>query len=93
VISMENGTGANEDKLGAIEIRFIHNDKYYECNCGSGFSQDERVKYWNNPELLIDKIVTIRYFGVSKNDGGTYGLRFPTWTGRIRDDKSEISMY
>ena len=43
---------------------------------------------------LIGKIVTIRYFEVTQNETTKgYGLRFPTWTGVIRDDKDEISMH
>ena len=71
---------------------FLHEGNTYQCNCGSGFSDEERVKYFNNPELLIGKIVTIGYFEISKNEQNTYGFRFPTWKGIIRDDKTEISM-
>jgi hypothetical protein len=42
--------------------------------------------------MLIGKIVTLGYFEISKNADGGFGLRFPTWKGIIRHDKSEISM-
>jgi DNA ligase-1 len=87
------GTGKNEGKLGSILIQFEHEGKEYTCNCGSGFSDVERVKYFESPELLIGKIVTVGYFELSQNqnDDG-YSMRFPTWKSRIRDDKTEISM-
>jgi len=93
VVDIIEGTGQNKGKLGAITIQFLHNGKLYECNCGSGFSQEERELYWNKPELVLGKICTIGYFEVTKNQQGSYGLRFPTWKGIIRDDKDEISMY
>ena len=72
-----------------MQSNFLH-----ECNCGSGFTDSERITYFENKELLIGKIVTIRYFEVTQNETTKgYGLRFPTWTGVIRDDKDEISMH
>lgn len=93
VMDVIEGTGKNKGKLGAITIKFEHEGEYHTCDCGSGFSDVERELFWNDPSLLIGKIVTLKYFEVSKNKGGGFGLRFPTWSGRIREDKTEISMY
>lgn len=93
VINIIEGDGKYKNSLGAITIQFEHEGSYWECNCGSGFSDSEREFYWNNKELLLNKIVTIGYFEISSNDNGGYGLRFSTWKGIIRDDKDEISMY
>ena len=87
------GTGKYENMLGAITIQFEHEGKLYECNCGSGFSDEEREAYYKQPELIVGKIVTIGYFEVSKNLNGSYGLRFPTWEGKIRHEMTEISMH
>ena len=92
IVDVYEGTGKNKGKLGGIIIEFIYKDNTYRCECGSGFSDDERIDYWNNPEKILNKIATIQYFEISKNDDGGYGLRFPVWTHRIRDDKTEISM-
>jgi DNA ligase-1 len=92
VIGVYEGTGKYKGKLGGIEVEFIHNDKVWQCNCGSGFCDEERELYWNQPDLLIRKIVTIQYFEITQNDSGGFGLRFPIWVGRIRHDKKEISM-
>lgn len=94
VLNIIEGTGKNKNKLGAITIQFEHDNELYTCDCGSGFSDEERLLYWENPELLMNKIVTIGYFEVSQNSKTKeYGLRFPTWKGIIRTDKTEISMY
>ena len=92
IVDAYEGTGKNTCKLGGIIVEFIYNNKHYRCECGSGFSDEERVDFWNNPDKIIGKIATIQFFEISKNDDGGYGLRFPVWTHRIRDDKNEISM-
>lgn len=93
VISVVEGEGNFSGMLGSIEVEFEHKGQLHRCNCGTGFSQDERIRYFNNPELLINRIVEIKYFEISSNDKGGYGLRFPVFTGRVRNDKNEISMY
>lgn len=94
VLDILEGTKSNSGKLGAIKIQFKYKDKPYTCECGSGFTQEERELYWQHPELLINKIVTIKYFEISQDSKTKeYGLRFPIWTSRIREDKDEISMY
>lgn len=93
VVDIYEGTGRNVGKLGGITVEFEHEGKLYRCGCGSGFSDEERVKYWRQKYLLMEKIVEIKYFEISQNADGSYGLRFPTWIGKIRTDKNEISMY
>lgn len=93
VLDVIEGTGKNVGKLGSITIQFAFEDKLYSCDCGSGFSDEERELYWTNKDLLLGKIVTIGYFEISQNNKTKeYGLRFPTWKGIIRNDKDEISM-
>ena len=93
VLSIEEGTGANKGKLGAVIVKFHGPDgKEYKCKVGSGFKQDEREHYWNDPSLIIGKIIEIGYFELSKNQNNDdYSLRFPTFK-HIRNDKTEISM-
>lgn len=93
VLDVIEGTGKNVGKLGSITIQFEYEGELHTCNVGSGFSDEERVKYFNNKELLLNKIVTIGYFEISKNkNNNELSMRFPTWKGRIREDKKEISM-
>jgi DNA ligase-1 len=48
-----------------------------EVAVGSGFSQEQRIKYEANPELIIGKTITVQYFEESQNKEGLYSLRFP----------------
>lgn len=93
VIKVIEGEGKNKGKLGSITVQFEHKGKLHETNIGSGFSDKEREKYFNSPELLLNKIVTVGYFEISQNQQGGYGFRFGTWKSIIREDKNEISMY
>ncbi|MGL6184820.1 MAG: hypothetical protein ACRC1T_05515 [Clostridium chrysemydis] len=93
VIDMTEGTGKNKGKLGMITVQFEHKGKLWTTGIGSGFSDNERELYWNQPDILLNKIVTVGYFEISSNANGGYGFRFGTWKSIIRDDKDEISMY
>ena len=44
---------------------------------GSGFSHEQRRFYFENPDKIVGKQVTIQYFEESQNQNGTYSLRFP----------------
>ena len=87
VKSVFEGTGRLAGKLGGITIQYLHNGELHECDLGTGFVDSERELYWNNPELIVGKVVECQYFEVSQNANGGIGLRFPSWLNRIRDDK------
>lgn len=94
VLSLEEGTGANKGRLGAVLVEFLGPDgKSYTCKVGSGFEQSEREYFWKNPDQLQGKIIEIKYFEISNNqENNDYSLRFPTFKS-VRFDKDEISMY
>ena len=50
--------------------------KGYEVKVGSGFSQEQRIKYMTEP--IVGKLITVQYFEETKNDKGGISLRFPT---------------
>jgi len=52
--------------------------KGYEVAVGSGWNQEQRIKYNANPELIIGKTITVQYFEETKNQKGELSLRFPT---------------
>lgn len=91
VKSIQEGTGKNKNKLGAIEIEFEYENKRYTCFCGSGFSDEQRELYFNKPELILNKVIEVQYFEITKNDNGGYGLRFPVFK-HIRKDKNEFEL-
>lgn len=90
VVALEEGTGRNEHRLGNIVVQFKdENGKLHTAKVGSGFSDNDRDTYWAQPELLVNKVVEISYFEISNNKtNDSLSLRFPTWLGRIRNDKT-----
>lgn len=92
VVGLEKGSKSFSDVMGQIKVKFIHEGKEYYSYVGSGFSLEERRLYLDKPELIVGKVVEIGYFEISSNEStGDYGLRFPTWKGIIREDKTELS--
>jgi len=44
---------------------------------GSGFTIDERRNYFENPNKILGKTITVQYFEETTNQNGTHSLRFP----------------
>ena len=71
---IEDGLEVNEEMLASIKIEHKNNI----VSVGSGFNLEERRKYFKNPELIIGKTVTVKYFEETQNQKGEFSLRFPT---------------
>ena len=52
--------------------------KGYRVAVGSGWNQEQRIRYQANPEHLLGKTITVQYFEETKNQEGGISLRFPT---------------
>ena len=61
--------------------------KGYKVKVGSGFTQEQRLKYAYAD--IIGKTITVQYFEETKNDKGGISLRFPT-VKYIYEDKREM---
>lgn len=84
VIDIEEGTGRNKGKLGAIVCRYYNNT----VNVGSGFTDEQRVYYWQHKDEILNHIVDVKYKEVtSDKKTGLKSLQFPIYLG-IRFDKS-----
>jgi len=77
VVGVEEGTGRNEGRLGAIICEGLDDGKNISVNVGSGFSDNNRDDYWNSKSKLFGQIVEVRADAVTQNQDGTYSLRFP----------------
>ena len=86
VVGVEEGSGRLSGTLGAIKVRYKDGNI---VKVGSGFSDEERKLYWAQPDLLIGKVVEIKFFEETTNADKTFSLRFPTWCSNIRTDKME----
>ena len=77
VVDVEEGTGRNEGRLGALVCRGEDDGRMVEVNCGSGFSDSDRDSFWNSRDALIKQLVEVRADAITQNQDGTYSLRFP----------------
>ena len=77
VVDVEEGTGRNEGRLGALVCSGEDDGRRIVVNCGSGFSDDNRTVYWLERSRLIGQIVEVRADAITQNQDGTYSLRFP----------------
>lgn len=50
-------------------------------NVGSGFSQQERVEFYNHPERIKGKVISVQFFETIRSKDGKESLRFPTFKG------------
>jgi DNA ligase 1 len=77
VADVEEGTGRNVGRLGAIVCEGVDDGKDIRVNVGSGFSDSDRDSYWASRDSLPGQIVEVRADAVTRNQDGTYSLRFP----------------
>jgi DNA ligase-1 len=84
IVGFEEGTGRNENRLGAIICEGDDNDRRIRVNVGSGFSDTVRDEYWASRDQLLGHLVEVQADAVTQNQDGTYSLRFPRFL-RFRD--------
>ena len=79
VKAVEEGTGRNEGRLGALIVEGTDDGKFIRTNVGSGLSDDDRTEFWKSKEKLIGQIVEVRADAITQNQDATdeWSLRFP----------------
>lgn len=79
VVAVEEGTGKNEGRLGALICEGVDDGKTIAVNVGSGFTDDQRAQYWSDKESMVGQIVEIRADAATRSQDSeqTWSLRFP----------------
>ena len=77
VVAVEEGTGRNVGKLGALVLEGVDDDRKILVNCGSGFSDNDRDTFWTGRDSLPGQVVEVRADAITQNQDGSYSLRFP----------------
>jgi DNA ligase-1 len=81
VIGVEEGTGKNEGKMGALICEGDDGGTMISVNVGSGFSDKQREEFWAGRNKLLGNIAEVRADAITMNQDGTYSLRFPRFKG------------
>lgn len=81
------GQGEAKGTMGGIIVQY-HDTT---VRVGTGFTEEQRIDFWNNPDKIINKLAQYRYTSVShnQNDDGV-SLRFARFI-TLRNDKTEQS--
>ncbi len=79
VVDVEEGTGRNVGKLGALVVEGTDMNKFIKTNVGSGLTDTDRETFWEAKAKLIGQIVEVRADAITQNQETTdeWSLRFP----------------
>ena len=86
VTGIEEGTGKNLGRMGALVCEGVDDGKHITVNVGSGYTDEERQSYWNHKSLVIGQTAVVMADAITQNRDGTYSLRFPRFK-TFREDK------
>lgn len=81
VVDLENDThrvivdGAEVEEVMLKNVIIEH--KGNRVQVGSGFNHEQRRYYFQNPNQILGKQITVQYFEETTNMNGTHSLRFP----------------
>jgi DNA ligase-1 len=79
VKDVEEGTGRNVGKLGALIVEGNDMDKFIKTNVGSGLTDSDREEFWKAKDKLIGQVVEVRADAITQNQNAKdeWSLRFP----------------
>ena len=68
-----NGVAHKIKCVGSLVIEYKGN----KVNVGTGLSLEQRKRWYEHPEEIIDKTICVKFFEPSQNQDGSWSLRFP----------------
>jgi DNA ligase-1 len=86
IVAVEEGTGKYVGQMGALICQGTDQGRLICTNVGSGFSDAQRMEFWQERHALPGQTVEICADAVTQNQDGGYSVRFPRFL-RFRDDK------
>ena len=87
IIGYEEGTGRLEGKLGSFIIDYKGN----KVNVGSGYTDDERIEFWQHRDDYIGRILQVKFKEQTKDKKtGLVSIQFPIYQC-IREIGKEVS--
>ena len=92
VVDLENAVnrvivdGKEVEELMLKNVIIEH--KGNRVQVGSGFSHEQKRYYYENPNQILGKTITVQYFETTKNDKGEESLRFPVMKGIYEGERT-----
>jgi DNA ligase-1 len=91
-IAVEEGTGKNVGRMGAVLFEGTDDGKFIRVSVGSGWSDKDRDDIWQNRKAVVSQLGEVRADAVTLNQdsNNVYSLRFPrfkTWRGFVAHEK------
>jgi DNA ligase-1 len=79
VTQVEEGTGRNQGKMGALVCEGEDDGKKIVVNVGSGFTDEQRAEFWAARDSLVGQVLEIRADAATRSQDSedTWSLRFP----------------
>ena len=77
VVALEEGTGRNKGRLGALVCEGIDQGRLIKVNVGGGFSDKQREEIWAVGDGNLGMITEVKADAVTRAENGEYSLRFP----------------
>lgn len=92
-VGINEGEGRIKSSTGALVCKFLYKGEECTVEIGTGMNDSDRKLIFDNPNLVVGKVITIKYFEISRDSKtGKYSLRFASFLGMdyIRKDKSTL---
>lgn len=91
-IAVEEGTGKNVGRMGAVLFEGMDNGKKIRVSVGGGWSDKDRDDIWRSRETVLGQLGEVRADAATLNQDSddVYSLRFPrfkTWRGFAAGEK------
>ena len=85
-VSVEEGTGKNVGKMGAVIFEGTDDGKFISVSVGGGWTDKDREEIWANKDSIIGQVGEVRADAATLNQDSdnVYSLRFPrfkVWRG------------
>jgi len=91
-VAVEEGTGKNAGKMGAVLFEGTDDGKFIRVSVGGGWSDKDREDIFNDPNSVLNQFGEVRADALTLNQDSTdvWSMRFPrfkTWRGFAAGEK------
>ncbi len=93
VTGIYEGEGKAKGMLGGVNMQ--SEDGLLANNCGSGFSDPQRKEYWENPDLILNRVVAVEANDITirREAGSKPALSLPIFIEVRATDKTVADTY